>query len=179
LRTDAGATRKQTYTLNGKHTYVKADEAFKAEVSILAGAPDKLADLTSFLAKAYDPIADLKSQNPVDRYAGVKSLPQRKDLRAQALPALEALLKAEKEERVSLEAAGSSAALGSPLGQENIGKVVWGEGRQDLRMEAVLILTELASPFAHAELTRIAGEQKFAGDEIRQAAVWGLGKAGL
>ena len=65
------------------------------------------------------------------------------------------------------------------MGQEHIGKVVWGEGRQDLRMEAVLILTELASPCARAELTRIAGEQKFAGDEIRRAAVWALGKAGL
>ena len=179
MNTGAGTTRKQTYTLNGKHAYVKPGDAFKAEVSILAGAPDKLADVTSFLAKTYDPIADLKSDNPVDRYAGVKSLPRREDLRAQAIPALEALLKTEKEERVSLEAAGASAALGSALGQEQIGKVVWGQGRQDLRMEAVLILTELGSPFARTELIRVAGEQKFAGDEIRQAAVWGLGKAGL
>ena len=179
MKTDAGATRKQTYTLNGKHTYVKPGDAFKAEVSILAGSPDKLAKLSSFLAKTYDPIADLKSENPVDRYAGVKSLPRREDLRTQAVPALEALVRTEKEERVSLEAAGASAALGSALGQEQIGKVVWGEGRQLLRMEAVLILTELASPFARAELIRIAGEQKFAGDEIRQAAVWGLGKAGV
>ncbi len=179
MKTETGETRKQTYTLNGKHTYVKPGDAFKANVSILAGAPEKLADLPSFLAKAYDPIADLKSDNPVNRYAGVKSIPRRKDLQAQAIPALEALLKTEKEERVSLEAAGSSAALGSTLGQEHIGKVVWGEGRQDLRMEAVLILTELASPFARAELIRIAAEQKFAGDEIRQAAVWGLGKAGV
>jgi hypothetical protein len=179
MNTGAGTTRKQTYTLNGKHPYVKPGEAFKAEVSILAGAPDKLADVTSFLAKTYDPIADLKSDNPVDRYAGVKSLPRREDLRAQAIPALEALLKTEKEERVSLEAAGASAALGSALGQEQISKVVWGQGRQDLRMEAVLILTELGSPFARTELIRVAGEQKFAGDEIRQAAVWGLGKAGL
>jgi hypothetical protein len=179
LKTDTGGTRKQTYQLKGKYTYVKPGDTFKAGVSILAGAPNKLADVTSFLAKAYDPIADLKSDNPVDRYAGVKSLPWRKDLQALAIPALEDLLKTEKEERVSLEAAGASAALGSALGQEQIVKVVWGQGRQDLRMEAVLILTELASPFARAELIRIAGEQKFAGDEIRQAAVWGLGKAGV
>lgn len=179
LKTDAGATRKQTYTLKGKHTYVKPGDAFKAEVSIVAGAPDKLADLPSFLAKAYEPIAELKSQNAVDRYAGVKSLPRRNDLHALAVPALEALLKTEKDERVSLEAAGSSAALGSALGQEHLAKVVWGEGRQDLRIEGVLILTELGSAFARAELTRVAGEGKFAGDEIRQAAVWGLGKAGL
>ena len=46
-------------------------------------------------------------------------------------------------------------------------------------MEAVLILTELGSAFARGELVRVAGEQKFAGDEIRQAAVWGLGKQGV
>lgn len=47
-------------------------------------------------------------------------------------------------------------------------------------MEAVLILAERGSPFARAELLRVAGERKkLAGDEIRQAAVWDLGKAGL
>ncbi len=46
-------------------------------------------------------------------------------------------------------------------------------------MEAVLILTELRSPGADAILCQVAKDQKFAGDEIRQAAVWGLGKAGL
>lgn len=92
---------------------------------------------------------------------------------------LEALLKTENEERVSLEAAGAAATLGSKLGQDQIGKLLWGDGRQDLRMEAVLILTELKSAFARAELIRVAGEEKFGGDEIRQAAVWGLGKQGL
>jgi hypothetical protein len=158
---------------------VNPGDKFKGEVSILAGAPEGLADLSLHLKRAYDPIADLQSQDPVDRYAAVKSLPHREDLRDRARAALESVLNAEKEERVSLEAAGSSAALGSGLGQEHIGKVVWGEGRQDLRMEAVLILTELGSPFAREALVGIAAEQKFAGDEIRQAAVWGLGKGGL
>jgi len=46
-------------------------------------------------------------------------------------------------------------------------------------MEAVLILTELGSDFSRRELMRVAGDARFEGDEIRQAAVWGLGKAGL
>jgi hypothetical protein len=179
MKTETGGTRKQTYTLNGKRSYVKPGDTFKAEVSILAGAPEKRADLATFLTRQYDPIADLKSANAVDRYAAVKSLRRRNDLQKVAAPELEALLKTEKEERVSLEAAAASAALGSAMGQEHIGKVVWGDGRQDLRMEAVLILTELASPFARTELARIAGEKKFGGEEIRQAAVWGLGKTGL
>ena len=46
-------------------------------------------------------------------------------------------------------------------------------------MEAVLILTELKSEFSERELLRVATDSRFAGDEIRQAAVWGLGKGGL
>lgn len=57
--------------------------------------------------------------------------------------------------------------------------MLWGDARSDLRMEAVLILTELGTAFAKRELKRIAADSRFAGDEIRQAAVWGLGKAGL
>lgn len=174
-----GATRKQTYTLNGKHVYLQPGGNFKAEVSILAGAPERHADLATFLRKTYDPLIGLQEADAVDRYAAVKSLPYRDDLRAKAVPALEALLKTEQEERVALEAAGASAALGSPLGQDQITRVLWGNSREDLRMESVLILTELASSFARGELVRVAGEKKFLGNEIRQAAVWGLGKRGL
>lgn len=179
MQLDAGGTRKQTYTLNGKNLYVRPGDDFKGEVSILAGAPAKMADISTFLNQDYDPLAGLRQPNAVDRYAAAKSLPYRKDLRSAAVPALESLLKTETEERVALEAAGASATLGSALGQEYIGKVLWGDERKDLRMEAVLILTELGSPFARKELIQVAGDPKLAGDEIRQAAVWGLGKAGL
>lgn len=33
--------------------------------------------------------------------------------------------------------------------------------------------------FARHQLVSVAGSSKLQGDEIRQAAVWGLGKAGL
>lgn len=179
MNTGENSRRKQTYTLNGKSPYVRPGDRFKAEVSILAGAPSGLADLPAFLRRAYDPLAALREENPVDRYAAVKALPHREDLRARAVAGLERLLAAEPEERVALEAAGSAATLGSALGQERIGQVLRGDGRKDLRMEAVLILTELASPFAKAELLHVATDDHFQGDEIRQAAVWGLGKTGL
>jgi hypothetical protein len=175
----AGGTRKQTYTLKGKKTYVRPGDRFRGEVSILAGAPETTANISAFLNQTYDPLAGLREPNAVDRYAAAKSLPYRKDLLSDAVPALESLLKSETEERVALEAAGASATLGSKLGQDYIGKVLWGDGRKDLRMEAVLILTELGSEFARSELIRVAGDAELAGDEIRQAAVWGLGKTGL
>lgn len=179
MQPEGGTTRKQTYTLKKKSCYVKPSDHFKASVSILAGAPGSVADLLAFLKKNYDPLAGLHEANAVDRYAAVKTLPHRHELQAKAVPALEALLKVEKEERIALEAAGALAALGSGFGQEQIIKVLSGEGREDLRMESVLILTELGNPFARRELVRVAGEKKLQGDEIRQAAIWGLGKVRL
>jgi hypothetical protein len=179
MQPDGGAARRQTYTLRGKNAYVRSGDRFKGDVSILAGAPDNLADISAFLRQNYQPLAALQEANAVDRYAAAKSLPYREDLHTAAVPALESLLKTETEERVALEAAGASATLGSALGQDYIGKVLWGDGRKDLRMEAVLILTELGSPFARSELVQVANDATLAGDEIRQAAVWGLGKAGL
>ena len=47
-------------------------------------------------------------------------------------------------------------------------------------MEAVLILSELGySAFAREQLTRVVADPQFEGDELWQAAVWALGKAGL
>jgi HEAT repeat protein len=46
-------------------------------------------------------------------------------------------------------------------------------------MEAVFILTELKSEFAKGQLVTLATDQNLQDDERRQAAVWGLGKAGL
>jgi hypothetical protein len=149
------------------------------EASILAGAPAKLRDPAGYRNRKYDPLADLGSANAVDRYAAVKAISRRDDVRRAGLAALEKLLPNEREERVALEAAGAAAYLGSAMGQEKVEGVLWGDGRPDLRMEAVLILTELASPFARSELLRVATDARFVGDEIRQAAVWGLGKAGL
>ena len=47
-----------------------------------------------------------------------------------------------------------------------------------MRMEATFILTELRTAEAAAVLLKIASAPEFADDEIRQAAVWGLGKSG-
>ncbi|HYH21714.1 MAG TPA: hypothetical protein VD995_24170 [Azospirillum sp.] len=176
---DGNPDRRQTYNLTGKNSYVQPGDRFTAGHSILAGSPTARADIHSYLRRAYDPIADLGARQPVDRYAAVKALPYREDLHRAAVPALERLLRIEDAERVALEAAGSAATLGSAFGRERIEAALWGEGRSDLRMEAVLILTELGTTFARRQLCRVASEAHFQGDEIRQAAVWGLGKAGL
>ena len=173
--------RRQTYTLRGKSVYVAPGDTFRAQATILAGEPPAVADLSAYLPRRYAPLDDLQADADVDRYAAVKALRFRDDPRDQVIPALEDLIRREAEERVALEAAGSAAALGSEFGQERITRFIWDEdSRPELRMEAVFILTELGrSPFTREQLNRVAADPCFVGDELRQAAVWALGKAGL
>ena len=173
--------RRQTYTLHGKSVYVSPGDTFRAQTTILAGEPPELADLSAYLPRRYAPLDDLRSDADVDRYAAVKALRFREDPRDQIIPALEDLIHRETDERVALEAAGSAAALGSEFGQEQIIRFVWNnDDRPELRMEAVFILTELGHcPFSREQLNRVVADPRFEGDELRQAAVWALGKSGL
>ena len=134
--------RKQTYTLKGKTPYVVPGETVQALTTFIAGTPAAKADMPSYLGRQYNPLNELQSQNNVDRYAAVKSLPHREDPRDTAVAALEHLIPNETEDRVALEAAGSAVILGSNLGEDRIADFVWNnDDRPDLRMEAVLILT--------------------------------------
>lgn len=177
----ARPTRRQTYRLRGKSVYVSPGDTFESHASILAGEPPVLADLAAYLPRRYAPVEELQSETDVDRYAAVKALRFRDDRRNQVLPALEDLIRRETEERVALEAAGTAAALDSEFGREQVMRFLWdNHERPELRMEAVFILTELGhSAFTREQLGRIVAESRFEGDELRQAAVWALGKAGI
>jgi hypothetical protein len=170
-------SRKQTYTLNGKHTYVMAGDHFPADTVILAGAPKSTADLENRLREVYNPLVKIRSADRLDRYSAIKALRYRRDLHGRAAALLEATLNTETDWRVSLEAAASATVLGLAKGEERLRAVLWSEGSAELSMEAILILTELKTPFARQELRRAASQ--FIGDERRQAAIWGLGKTGL
>ena len=173
--------RRQTYRLRGNAVYVSPGDRFSAKATFLAGAPPVRADLAVYLRRRYAPLDHLQASGAIDRYAAVKALRFRHDAHGQAIPALEDLIGREVEERIVLEAAGSAAALGSELGQERVRRFVWDNDEwPELRMEAVLILTEIGcSAFTREQLNCIATDRRFDGDELRQAAVWGLGKAGL
>ena len=178
---DGRPSGRYSYPRRGNAVYVGSGDTFGAKAAILAGAPPALANLSVHLQHRYAPIDALRATNAIDRYAAAKALPLRDDPRDRVVAALERLIIRESECRVALEAAGSAAALGSELGQEQVRRYVWdNQERPDLRMEAVFILTELgASTFTREHLNRIAADPRFDGDEIRQAAVWGLGKAGV
>jgi hypothetical protein len=171
--------RSQTYQLRGKTPYAAAGERFTGEASIIAGSPRRRVNLQAYRDNKYDPLAELASNNAVDRYAAVKSLPHRPDLKKDAVSEIEKRLDVETDDRVLLEAAGAGSVLGSAKARDRIETFIWEQERPDLRMEAILILTELRSASAPELLKRVATDARFADDEIRQAAVWGLGKAGV
>jgi hypothetical protein len=169
----------KSFQLRGRVPYVVVGERFAAFASIIAGVPARRMQLSSYSNKTYDPLGDIASPNAVNRYAAVKSVPFLSDGKEQSISAIEERLDVEKEDRVLLEAAGAGTALGSAKAWERLEGFVWNQERADLRMEAVFIMTELRSSGARDVLLRIANDRGFAEDEIRQAAVWGLGKAGL
>lgn len=176
---DRPAARRQTFQLRGKIAYVSPGDRFKAQASIIAGVPPRRVDIKSYLNNRYDPLADLDSKNAVDRYAAVKSLPYLLDTKKQVVAAIDRRLGIEKEERVLLETAGAGTSLESQKAWDCLASFLRKQERADLRMEAVFILTELRSPGARELLLKIANDTSFSDDEIKQAAVWGLGKAGL
>ena len=170
--------RPQTFQLRDKVPYVAVGDHFTAEASIIAGVPATLADIGAYLKNKYDPLRDINAPDAVDRYAAVKALPFLPEKKQQAVTAVEQRLGTEPDERVLLEAQGAGTALGSDRAWKLLEGYAWDQQRADLRMEAVFILTELRSADAAGVLLKIAQDQKFLDDEIRQAAVWGLGKVG-
>lgn len=171
------ASRKQTYRLDGKSPYVIPGDRFTAGSTFLAGAPSKLASIDEYLGRAYDPVDQLSSTNVVDRYAAAKALSHRTDLQ-EGREALERLIARETDERVALEAAAAANRLNSPKAENFIDDFIATTQRADLRMEAVLILAESPTSYAHRKLLDVARDPANVGNEIRQAAVWGLGWAG-
>ncbi|MGH8546070.1 MAG: HEAT repeat domain-containing protein, partial [Gammaproteobacteria bacterium] len=176
--TELAAGRRQTYQLRGKVAYVSPGDRFMGGASIIAGTVPQPAPLDVLKARTWDPLQTLAAPDAVDRYAAAKAIPHRNFEARPATGALLAQMKTEEDDRVALEMAASAARLGSDTGLEHVVATVWDHDRGDLRMEAVLILTELGDSRSAKELKRIATAQDFAGDELRQAATWGLGKVG-
>jgi len=177
IQFDAG--RRQTYQLRGKVPYVAQGDRVVGEETIIAGTVPAITRLQPVNAPTWNPAADVAAANPVDRYAAAKVLPFSTVNIAQSVQLLEQAMQHEQEPRVALEQAGSAARMGSNAGFEYISNLIWTPGsREDLRMESVFILTEIATPEAATELRRIAAAQELSQTELREAAIWGLGKAG-
>lgn len=166
-----------TYALRGKTAYLRPGDAFPGRCALVAGVLPRLASLDQARARRWDPISALGKSDPVDRYAAAKAVPHLPGAQRHAAT-LAGRIAGEPDDRVALELAASATRLGSAQGLAHLATTVANHARGDLRMEAVLILTELGSAEAAEVLSQIAANPALQGEELRQAATWGLGKAG-
>ncbi len=178
IRTHLASGRMQTYRLRGKTAYVNEGDEFVGGVSVIAAAVPRLAPLSAARTRRWNPLEALAAPDEVDRYAAAKALPHRSDYAARSRDALLNRAAGEVDDRVALEMAASAARLGHPDGLERIEDAARLHEREDLRMEAVLILSELGTDEAAGALKSIATSREFSASELRQAAVWGLGRGG-
>lgn len=172
--------RQQSYNLKGKRAYVGVGDDVLEGTTLLAGTPAALVNVRALVSRKWDPFNDLNVQNATDRYAAAKAL-GRSDQKQKALAALECALTAETEQRTALELAGSAARQGSNSGLAFLRRAVFtpaANALDYLAMEAILIMTEIASPDTTAVLNEIVQAPAFRDSELRQAAAWGIGKAG-
>lgn len=99
------------------------------------------------------------------------------------LPAITAIAGADPEDRVALEAAAALVRLGDNTGIGLIRNAIDNPQIDYLRMESFLALSEFhgteLAPSCAELLAEYASNDELAGDEVRQAAIWGLGKDGL
>lgn len=183
-RGDGKPARRHSYALKGKVPYVLPGAYFAAGTQFLAGTPGGLADPRNFLSRRYDPLAALAGADGAARYSAAKALAFRSDLHGAAKPILERQIGTDADTRVALEVANTSAGLGVTAAEDFIRGVIRGQADGPMRMEAIFVVTELGrrgqDAFARTELDSIAGDRvSFGEDEARQAAVWGLGHAGV
>lgn len=174
-RLDSG--RNQTYRLRGKTAYFEVGERFLAESQFLAGLPRAKAGFPNPRQARWNPRRLLTSPSPIDRYVAVKALGVvggHRDVKT-----LTTIAEHDQEGRVALEGAASLIRLGLEL----LRRFIDNPQIPFLRMEAVLAVSELrGTPLATRcadLLTEYARAEALAGDEVRQAAIWGLGKDGL
>jgi hypothetical protein len=173
--------RSQTYGLRGKTLYLAPGEEFLVDAQFLAGIPRRKATFPNPSKNRWDPRQLLKSRSAIDRYVAVKALGfigNEADITA-----IEKIAQDDEEGRVSLEAAVALVRLGSGRGLHFVRETINNPKIDYLRMEAVLALSEcrdapLASECAEV-LKECARNKTFVGNEVRQAAIWGLGKDGL
>lgn len=181
LRTTLATGRNQTYQLRGKTAYFAVGDEFLGDSQFLAGLPAAKANLPDPEQVQWNPRDMLDSESAIDRFVAVKALGV---VGCEAdLPAITAIADANPEGRVALEAAASLVRLGDDHGLELLRNAIANPRVEYLRMESTLALsefrgTELSQRCAEL-LAEYAGNAAFAGDEIRQAAIWGLGKDGL
>nr|MDT0663477.1 hypothetical protein [Micromonospora sp. DSM 115978] len=155
------------------HTYLDQGEQFEANSTIVAG-PVPPAD-TQCPGKVWDWENDLSSAEQDSRYPAIKAARFRVAEGTHGkIP--EIALNGSEDWRVRLEAVALLAAAETRPWPRRLGLLAVDTSRPvEQQMEAVLVLSEIPRPFAADILAEVAVETEARHQDVRAAAVWGLG----
>ncbi|MDQ3330607.1 MAG: HEAT repeat domain-containing protein [Planctomycetota bacterium] len=178
--------RKQTYPLvrrqkNGglirSYPHVRSNDTVFAGATVVASVLPEMAPVECPATTPYDFTADLAAPDRETVYAAVKALGFLPELQKKSIPHLSQISANHSDRLVRLEAAAALARLGEDDGWAGlVAALAMSDSESELRMEACLTLGELPSPRA-IELLSEAAEHGD-GNDLRCAAVWGLGNLG-
>ncbi|MGH9890665.1 MAG: HEAT repeat domain-containing protein [bacterium] len=156
--------------------YVVAGDEFGEGDRLIQGAVRGLAD-PDCEGETWDPSGTLQSEDPIEVYASVKALGLVGS--ESAIESLRALVDSSADERIRLEGLGALTRLGiEEATTVLLERAMDAKTGLDMAMEAVLILSELRAEDGAGALAQVASEQSLP-DELRAAAVWGLGVTGM
>lgn len=136
----------------------------------------ELVELTAPDCNQYDFISDLGDDERETVYAAAKALGNLPELKPQSEQPLRAVMNAEEDPLLRLEAAAALARLGVRDGWEGIAVAAVGD-RDDVKMEAALILGELPGRRPLGMLKQLARETSNP-SEFRAACAWGMSEQG-
>jgi len=156
-----------------RHLYVPEGGSVVAGQTVVAGVVQPPASLAC-PGKVWDPAQDLFAQDEIDRYVAVKAAGflVRDDL----VTRLREIAHDETNDwRLRLEADASLARIGEVDPIDQIAGAVFNDTTDDVRIEAVFVLSELDADAAVDALHTIALAEEVP-SEVRSAAAWGLGQ---
>ncbi len=158
--------------------YSDVGAVFVAGGTIVAGVVPSAGDLTCPHG-GWDIANDLDSTNETDLYAAIKAVGVLGE--SEFTDNLVDIAKDDgRDWRIRLEASASLARLDPDTWTGSIASIAADPG-QDLKaqLEAVFILSEIAAPNAHEALSEVAEAAHDRHEEVRSAAIWGLGTGAL
>lgn len=150
--------------------YRSPGDCFVADQTIVAGVPARCSGVNCNPEVPWNPATSLTSESEIERYCAAKALghlriPETDD-------ALAAMAKKAQDARVALEAAASLARHEDQRGRDRLREAFEAAEKDDLKMEVVFILSEIADEWCVDFLVEIAEAEP--SEEIRSACAWGL-----
>ncbi len=156
-----------------QHRYVADGGAVVADETIVAGIVEP-PDTVDCPGDTWDVAASIEAGDAAERYAGVRAagVLGMNDVAA----ALQGISENDDDWRLRLEATAALARLDPDPWTDVIAALAHDDADDQQRMEAVFVLSEIATDEATAALHKVAAPGEGTPTEVRSAAVWGLAR---